>query len=93
MITPLNKTLIRKLTIERHGSPAWRLVIYLQPNGTVVFRKHRGRKRYQISVVELADRAMSRGPAEGLFELLLDEKSKPQSRKARRTSRQAPSRS
>lgn len=84
MITPLTKTLVRALTVERHGSPARRLVIYLQPNGVIVFRRHRCRRRYHISVLELADRAMSRGPVEGLFDLLLDDKSKPKPRTAKR---------
>ena len=79
-ITEINRTIVRRITTKM-GDRAVTVVIYIQPDGLVVFRQHRGRKRYAISVAEAMARAMKIGPVDGIFAGLLDIRSKPRSKK------------
>lgn len=76
MITPLRKTIARSIVVLVNDDTEQKWVIYLQPNGQIVFRRHRGRKRYMLNLGTAVDRAQKGGPVTGLFELLLDGKSK-----------------
>ena len=62
-MTRIKKTLARRITIRSiDGKTELDLVLYLQPNGILVFRKFRGRKRYATRLEAAWDRAQNNGP-------------------------------
>lgn len=77
-MTDIKKTLVRRLKIRvdnRHALKAT-VVIYIQPNGLMAIRFARHRKRYWIPMSRVLAMAIKNGPADGLLEVMLDEKTK-----------------
>lgn len=82
MITALRSTIARKLQYQpSHGGKKRLIVVYLQPNGLLVFRKPRCRKRFSVSVAYVLEKALDRGPVEGLFAAQLQGRSKAKKKK------------
>lgn len=77
MISKLKKTLVREISVRVNKDEYRRAVIYLQPDGLLVLRWSKGRKRYGISIAEVFTRAMQIGPLDGIFAGLLDGKARP----------------
>lgn len=80
MITvSLKKTIARMVSIERkdHDGTLYKqkVVLYLQPNGMMIFRRYRGKKRYGVSLRYCFDKAIEIGPMTGLLETRLEGKS------------------
>ena len=61
-MTRIKKTLVRRIEIKSRDGTKLDLVVYLQPDGLLVFRKHYGRKRYATRLEASYDRARSNGP-------------------------------
>jgi len=69
-MTKLEKVVVRSVDIPDARKPDHKrkVVIYLQPNGILIFREFHGRKRYAVSLGFCYDRAIAGGPVGVLFE-------------------------
>lgn len=79
-MTEIKRTIVRRLKIQVGGEEK-RVVLYIQPDGLLVFREHGHRKRFAVSVSETMARAVHIGPVDGVFAGLLDSVSSPRRRK------------
>lgn len=81
MVIEVKRTIVRKVMIAGPDGEKKPVMLYIQPDGLLVFRGYRARRRYGISIAETMARAVKIGPIDGILAGLLDVRSKPKGRK------------
>lgn len=79
-VVEIKRTIVRKLRLKV-GDVIKTVVLYIQPDGLLVFREFKKRRRFAVSVAETMARAVKIGPVDGIFAGILDGVSSPKRRK------------